>query len=130
MTAKKTHDMFIEELRKKNLLYAKSQFHLLGSYTGSKEKIPCQCNVCNHEWHASPQALLAGRGCPKIDIGKKASRFTDVQKSHCRKKPFARAAFRLQMCKRKDQDAVPQMRIHVDGFPHFAERRESLPRLR
>ena len=65
MTAKKTHDMFIEELRKKNLLYAKSQFHLLGSYTGSKEKIPCQCNVCNHEWHASPQALLAGRGCPK-----------------------------------------------------------------
>lgn len=65
VTAKKTHDMFIEELRKKNLLYAKSQFHLLGSYTGSKEKIPCQCNVCNHEWHASPQALLAGRGCPK-----------------------------------------------------------------
>ncbi len=38
VTAKKTHDMFIEELRKKNLLYAKSQFHLLGSYTGSKGK--------------------------------------------------------------------------------------------
>ena len=65
VTAKKTHDMFIEDLRKKNRLYASGQFHLLGNYIGSTEKIPCQCNVCNHKWNASSQSLLTGRGCPK-----------------------------------------------------------------
>lgn len=33
-------------------------------YTIAKEKVECQCNICNNVWSATPNHLLQGKGCP------------------------------------------------------------------
>lgn len=37
---------------------------VVGTYTESKAKLECKCNVCGHHWMATPNSLLRGSGCP------------------------------------------------------------------
>lgn len=36
----------------------------LGEYINSKKHIGCSCEKCGHEWKATPDNLMAGKGCP------------------------------------------------------------------
>lgn len=55
---KYTNSKFVNELSKKN-----PNIIVLGKYTGTYDKIPCKCKICNYEWEATPHYLLTGRGC-------------------------------------------------------------------
>lgn len=55
---KRTED-FIAEMADLN-----PDISILGEYTGSKRKITCRCNDCQHEWETTPRQLLKGQGCP------------------------------------------------------------------
>lgn len=47
---------------------------LLESYTKAKDHHPCRCNVCLHEWSATPHAIVQSNkkngtnGCPKCAL--------------------------------------------------------------
>lgn len=60
MIKKKTTQDFINELNIIN-----PNITVLGEYLGCKTKTLCKCNICGHEWEASPTNLLSGRGCPE-----------------------------------------------------------------
>lgn len=44
---------------------------ILSEYTLSNEKVRVRCKVCGHEWGATPNNLLRGRGCPVCYKAKK-----------------------------------------------------------
>ena len=48
-----------------------SRIKLLSEYTGYNDKMLCRCDLCEHEWEASPANLLAGKACPKCRRQKK-----------------------------------------------------------
>lgn len=56
---RKSHDDFIKEIQNIN-----SNIEILGTYTGSKNKIKCKCLIDGCEWDALPSHLLKGHGCP------------------------------------------------------------------
>ena len=58
----KSNEEFLAELAKFNPFVAP-----LESYVRSKEKIRCRCEICGHEWSASPNELLRGNGCPSCN---------------------------------------------------------------
>lgn len=58
--AVKSNQQFVEELHEVN-----PNITPLELYTGSQNKILCQCSICQHRWSAAPDKLLSGRGCPK-----------------------------------------------------------------
>ena len=43
---KKTHEEFVEELRKVN-----PYIEVIGTYKGTHEKIKCRCLKCGHIWN-------------------------------------------------------------------------------
>lgn len=53
MAKKITHEDFVN----KNI-------EVLGVYTKAKDKIKVKCKICSHEWEATPNNLLRGKGCP------------------------------------------------------------------
>lgn len=57
---KKTNEQFLSELYKTN-----ANIEPLELYAGAKEKIKVKCNICEHEWYATPNDILNGRGCAK-----------------------------------------------------------------
>lgn len=60
--AKKTHEQFMQEFKERNT----KDITILGTYTGSHNKILCRCNKCNHEWETvAKNLILLNRGCPK-----------------------------------------------------------------
>ena len=65
---KKTHEDFVKNLKNIN-----ENIEVLGTYTRAKDKIKVKCKICGHEWEATPNNLLRGRGCPecaKVNFGK------------------------------------------------------------
>jgi len=58
MAKKKTHEEFVQELKEKN-----PSIMVLGTYTGNKNKIECQCKQ-GHKWMARPANVLRGIDCP------------------------------------------------------------------
>ena len=62
---KKTHEQFVSELALVN-----SKILVLEHYTGNRNKLMTKCQVCNHEWKATPHDLLSGHGCPKCGLVK------------------------------------------------------------
>jgi len=68
---KKTHDEFVEDLKKVN-----PNIIPLGEYKGHMEPLPVKCAVCGHEWSVKPRWLLEGHGCYKCgraSVSKKLS---------------------------------------------------------
>ena len=55
-----THEEFIDRLQQIN-----PNIEVLGTYTNSKTKIKCKCEICGYEWEVMPNSLLSGHGCPK-----------------------------------------------------------------
>ena len=62
---KKTHEEFINELKKVN-----NDIEVLGEYINNKIKIKCKCKLDGYEWEATPNSLLNGQGCPKCKSNK------------------------------------------------------------
>lgn len=62
---KVTHEDFLNNLKNVN-----ENIEVLGTYTKAKDKIKIKCKVCGHEWEATPNNLLRGRGCPKCKADK------------------------------------------------------------
>lgn len=56
----KTHEEFIQELEQIN-----TDIEVLGTYVNGQTKIKCKCEICTHEWEATPNDLLQRSGCPK-----------------------------------------------------------------
>lgn len=73
MPKKKTHEEFIEEYSKLNM-----PVEILGSYTGSKNKILCMCKICGQTFETTPSYLLMGRIHKPCAI-RQARGKTDVQ---------------------------------------------------
>lgn len=63
MSVRKTHDIFINELRT-----IQPSIEVLGEYSSSHEHIAVKCAVCGHVWEALPTNLLKGRNCPKCSL--------------------------------------------------------------
>ena len=59
---KKTHEEFVEELRKVN-----PYIEVIGTYKDSHEKIKCRCIKCGHIWSSVAGQLLRGSICPECD---------------------------------------------------------------
>lgn len=58
---KKTHDEFIDELKKIN-----QDIEVIGKYVNSTTKILCKCKIDGFEWNVKPSNLLhLHRGCPE-----------------------------------------------------------------
>lgn len=57
---KRTTEEFVDILKSIN-----SSIVVLGDYKNYHEKIYVKCDICNHEWTATPSHLLEGKGCPK-----------------------------------------------------------------
>ena len=62
---KVTHEEFLNNLKNVN-----ENIEVLGIYTKAKDKIKVKCKICSHEWEATPNNLLRGRGCPKCKANK------------------------------------------------------------
>ena len=60
MSKRKTHEEFVEEMKNIN-----PNIEVVGTYIRAKEKILCRCKIDGNEWHAFPNNLLNGQGCPK-----------------------------------------------------------------
>ena len=59
---KKTHEEFVEELRKVN-----PYIEVIGTYKDSHEKIKCRCIKCGHIWSSVAGQLLRGSICPECN---------------------------------------------------------------
>lgn len=70
----KNHDEFIERLR--NIT---DGIEIIGEYIKANEHIKCKCLKCEHEWSATPNHLIGGRGCPECAKEIRAEHF---RKSH------------------------------------------------
>lgn len=64
---KKSHQAFIAELALKN-----PNIEVLGEYSNYATKVNVRCKICQHEWAATPNNLLSGKGCPVCGIKKNA----------------------------------------------------------
>lgn len=55
----KSHEAYVLELSKK-----RNNVVVLGTYINSKTKILHKCQICDHEWKASPEKILKQSLCP------------------------------------------------------------------
>lgn len=55
----KTYNEFVNEMKIIN-----ENITIIGIYINSKIKLLVKCEICNHEWEATPSNLLRGKGCP------------------------------------------------------------------
>ena len=58
MPKRKTHEQFIEELRKVD-----ETIIVLGNYKNAATPVLCKCKRCGYEWPGIPNNLLRGEGC-------------------------------------------------------------------
>lgn len=65
---RKDNDTFLAQLAKINPM-----IEPLEPYINARKKILCRCSHCNGEWHATPDKLLQGNGCPTCDKRNKTS---------------------------------------------------------
>ena len=60
---KLTHEEFLNRLQQVN-----PNIEVLGTYTGTDNKIKCKCKIDGYEWETTPYRLLKkGVGCPKCN---------------------------------------------------------------
>ena len=59
---RKTHEEFIEELRIIN-----PYIRVIDKYITNHKKVTCICEICSHQWSASPAKLLSKQGCPSCN---------------------------------------------------------------
>ena len=59
-TKRKTDNDF-----KKKVAVLHPNIRLLGVYTGSHNRILCECLICGHKWSPEATSLSTGYGCPK-----------------------------------------------------------------
>ena len=59
------HEEYIKRVAKIN-----PSIEIVGEYVNSKTKILHRCKLDGCEWYASPNKILAGRGCPECNISK------------------------------------------------------------
>ena len=59
-TKKKTHEEFVNELRKID-----SSIKIESKYVSHHDNIKCYCKRCGNEWEAKAYSLLQGHGCPR-----------------------------------------------------------------
>lgn len=57
---RKSHKAFIDELSE-----VSPKINALEEYNGDGARLLVKCEVCGHEWRATPNHLLQGHGCPK-----------------------------------------------------------------
>ena len=70
----------IEHSKRKNTNQLQSQLNskgftnviVTGEYEGNHKSIAVKCAICDNEWQATPHNLLAGRGCPRCGIKRRA----------------------------------------------------------
>lgn len=60
MGKKKTHDEYIAEVANKN-----PNIEVVGEYINAHTKIKHRCKIDEYEWHATPNKILSGKGCPR-----------------------------------------------------------------
>lgn len=75
------HKSFVTSFLDKNVNAATISF--LSEYTRATDPIHCKCEVCNHEWFATPSDLLKGTGCPRCSIkavGRRRSKEAQIHK--------------------------------------------------
>ena len=71
MSKKKTHKEYIQQVAQIN-----PNIEVLGQYIDAKTKILHMCKIDQHQWYATPDHILRGRGCPKCC---RATKKTHVQ---------------------------------------------------
>ncbi|HBP8324776.1 TPA: GIY-YIG nuclease family protein [Escherichia coli] len=74
---KLSHEEHIAAIAKVN-----PDIEVLGEIINDKTKVLCRCNICSHEWSATPCNLKHGRGCPKCGILKGAQGRTLTHEEH------------------------------------------------
>lgn len=57
---RKPHEAFINELTE-----VSPEINALEEYNGNGSRLLVKCEICEHEWKATPNHLLQGHGCPK-----------------------------------------------------------------
>lgn len=60
MSKKKTHEEYVAEVAVKN-----HNVEVIGTYVNAKTPILHKCKIDCYEWHAKPNNILSGKGCPK-----------------------------------------------------------------
>lgn len=58
----KSHEKFISDFKIKNPYF--ESINILSNYTGSHERIKCECLKCHYNWSPMATDLLTGSGCP------------------------------------------------------------------
>lgn len=74
---RKTHEQYVNELAKIN-----PNIEVVGYYAGSMIKILHRCKIDGYEWHAIPNSILQGSGCPKCSIQKQIERQTKTHSQY------------------------------------------------
>lgn len=59
MSERKTHEEYVAEIVSKN-----PNIEVIEEYIDAKTPILHRCKIDDHEWHARPNNILGGRGCP------------------------------------------------------------------
>lgn len=67
MAKRKTHEEFVEQLKK---MYG-NEYEILGEYLNDRTKILVRHNKCGYEWRITPSNLLRRHGCPVCAENKK-----------------------------------------------------------
>ena len=68
MAKKKTHEEFVQEVKK----LSNNEYEVLETYKGSNYKILLKHNKCNNEWRILPYNFLKGQRCPYCANKKKS----------------------------------------------------------
>ena len=74
---RKTHQEFIDELRKEN-----KKVVAIGTYVNYSTKIEVKCVKCGHIWSAWPESILKGHGCPICANNIKKTQESFVREMH------------------------------------------------
>lgn len=73
----KSHDLFVREMKDVD-----PTIIILTQYKNTKTKVRCKCQVCKHEWSATPANLLKYRGCPECSSSHGERRIHHYLKTH------------------------------------------------
>lgn len=66
MARKRTHDEFVEQMRKVH----GDKYQVLSRFTGYSIPVKVGCGVCQHRWLVTPNNFAQGRGCPNCQKAK------------------------------------------------------------
>lgn len=67
---------------REELSFINPNIEVSGEYINKEIKIACKCKICDNKWEATPNNLLAGKGCPKCAGSKGEKRINEWLKEH------------------------------------------------